>query len=441
MSSGPLAARDAALAVLGRLPEVPAGPELVSLAGRRGDLALVGGAVRDLLLGRTPRELDVVLDGDAGAFATELASLLGDAGDLPASRSVHERFGTAVVEWEGGRVDIARRRAETYRAPGALPDVSPGTAEEDLARRDFTVNAIAVALGGPRRGELSEVPHALSDLAAGLLRVLHERSFLDDPTRLLRLGRYGARLSFAVEERTAALAAQALQAGALDRVSGARVGAELRLALGEADPVASLARLDELGVLAGVDRALRFDAPLARRALALLPLDGRPAVLLLAVLLAGAAATPCSPPAGEMAALLDRLEFPAGERDAAVRAAVGARTALARIPEGASPSEVCEALGAETLEAVLLAVAGASGASDGAATAARRWLEAYRHVRLSISGEDLLAAGVPAGPEIGERLTAALKLRLDGRLSEGREASSRRHSGAAHERLGACSEL
>ncbi len=117
---------------------------------------------------------------------------------------IHERFATAVVEWIHGRIDIAERRAESYPRPGALPEVRAATVAEDLARRDFTVNAIAVTLAGPHRGRIDAVEHALEDLSAGRLRVLHERSFIDDPTRLLRLARYRARLAFDVEGETPA---------------------------------------------------------------------------------------------------------------------------------------------------------------------------------------------------------------------------------------------
>ena len=119
------------------------------------------------------------------------------------------------VEWAGARVDIAERATESYPAPGALPEVRAGGDGEDLQRRDFTVNAIAVALGGAAAAS-SERRHALEDLRAGRLRVLHERSFIDDPTRLLRLARYRARSASEIESGTGALATRALQEGALD---------------------------------------------------------------------------------------------------------------------------------------------------------------------------------------------------------------------------------
>ena len=147
-----------------------------------------------------------------------------------------------------GRFDLARARRERYAHPGALPDVEPASIDEDLRRRDFTVNALALALGGPRRGELVAAPRALDDLAAGTLRVLHDASFRDDPTRLLRLARYGGRLGFSPDERTARLAREAIGDGALATVSGGRQGAELRLAGAEADPRPVLQELDRLGL-------------------------------------------------------------------------------------------------------------------------------------------------------------------------------------------------
>src|SRR5579859_7963991 len=125
---------------------LPGAPEVLELTRDRDDVELVGGATRDLLLGARPRELDLVVGGGAGELAGELAARL----NLP-QPAVHERFGTALVRWEGGRVDVAERRREEYPAPGALPVVHPGSPEEDLLRRDFTVNAIAVALGEGQR--------------------------------------------------------------------------------------------------------------------------------------------------------------------------------------------------------------------------------------------------------------------------------------------------
>src|ERR1700735_5065209 len=131
--------------VLERLRGLPGGEALLEVAAKRDDVELVGGAVRDLLLGRMPRELDVVVGGDRQASAQAAPSLARDLAPrlgVPAGATEHERFGTALVEWDRGRVDVATRRAESYQVPGALPDVRAGTEQEDLERRDFTVNSI-----------------------------------------------------------------------------------------------------------------------------------------------------------------------------------------------------------------------------------------------------------------------------------------------------------
>jgi len=405
--------------VLERLPGLPGGKALLAVAAERDDVELVGGAVRDLLLGREPRELDVVVGGDEEAFtqaaplfARKLAARLG----VLAGANEHERFGTALVEWDGGRIDVATRRAESYPEPGALPDVRAGTEQEDLKRRDFTVNAIAVRLGGGLRGQARAVPDALSDLEEGRLRVLQERSFIDDPTRLLRMARYRARLGFEVEDHTAALARAAIVAGALDTASGARIGAELRLALGEADAVASLAAMDDLGLLKVLHPRLRFEEPVAQAALALLPEDGRPDLALLASLLLPLALRAGDDPRAEIGALLDRWDFPAADRDRVAAATVAVPRLIEELPAAERPSRLRTVAAGVPLEGV--ALAGALGAQE----SARRWLQDTRHIRLEITGDDLLMAGVPEGPEIGQRLEALLKLRLDGELADGREA-------------------
>jgi tRNA nucleotidyltransferase (CCA-adding enzyme) len=396
------------------------GPELLALGEAGADLALVGGAVRDLLLGRIPRELDVVVAGDAATLARELATRLGAS-----AATLHDRFGTAVLRWDGGRVDIAERRAESYPAPGALPQVRPGTSEEDLARRDFTVNAITVTLGGTHRGELTGAEHALEDLDAGRLRVLHVRSFIDDPTRLLRLARYRARLGFELEPETAALATTALLESALMTVSRARLGAELRLALVEDDAPAALESMSDLDVLAALPAGFRFDRELAERASALLPADGRADLLLMASLLLHLTMMPTQDPEPTLFGILDDLEFTAADRERTMRSALAAPSLVRAMTLAVRPSALREALHVHTPEAIALAGALGDDGSPSAADAARAWFERVRGVRLQINGDDLIAAGVPSGPEIGRRLTLTLARKLDGELEHGRDAELR----------------
>jgi tRNA nucleotidyltransferase (CCA-adding enzyme) len=395
--------------VLAGLRELPGGRELLDLAGQRSDVELVGGAVRDLLLGREPRELDVVVGGDASLFATELLARL----DTETECSEHERFGTALVEWNGGRIDIATRRAESYSEPGALPEVRAGGEQEDLERRDFTVNAIAVRLGGEREGQLRAVGDALSDLERGRL---HEQSFSDDPTRLLRMARYSARLGFKPEENTAALASAAIAARSLESVSGARIGAELRLALGEANAIASLAAMSDLGVLRALHPRLRFERGVLDATLTLLPDDGRPDLALLTALVLPLALRASGDQDAEILALLDRWDFPARDRDRVVTATAAVPRLIEELPAAERPSMIRAAVKGVPPEGV--ALAGALGCEE----PARRWLKETRHIHLEITGDDLLAAGIPEGPEVGRRLEQALRLRLDGELPSGREA-------------------
>jgi tRNA nucleotidyltransferase (CCA-adding enzyme) len=423
------------------LHELHGGPRLLELADGRGDVELVGGAVRDLLLGRAPRELDVVVGDDAAAFADKLArrlnALAGQSSEECFQSSSHERFRTALVWWEGSRIDVATRRSERYPQPGALPEVEEGTPEEDLRRRDFTVNAIALSLGGAHRGELRAVPGALEDLSAGRLRVLHDGSFIDDPTRLLRLARYRARLRFAIDEHTADLATAAVRARALETVSLARLGVELRLALSEPDIVGAIASIEDLGLLRALDTQLTFDEPVTRHALTLLAEadgDTRPDLLLLTSLFTRRG-YPVDYDAVERDLeqavwLLDELEFLATERDLVVKALVDGPGIASGLVRAKTPSDIHKAAARSSPEAV--ALIGALGAvfaqsKDCAITrGARRWLTELRSVRLQITGDDLLAAGVPQGPEVGRRLEAALRTKLDGELGgEGREAELR----------------
>jgi tRNA nucleotidyltransferase (CCA-adding enzyme) len=404
--------------VLEELARLPGGRELLALTEERQDVALVGGALRDLLLGSPPQELDVVVERDSAGFAHALAAAL--AGANP-SATEHGRFGTALVRWDGGRVDVAERRTESYPSPGALPEVRPGSLEQDLQRRDFTINAIALPLHGPHRGELLGVEHSLEDLQAGRLRVLHEQSFLDDPTRLLRLARYSARLRFTAEAHTAELAAEALAAGALGSISRARVGAELRLALREADGAGSLAAMSDLGALAAIEPRLQLQEGLARRALALLPADGRPDLLLMASLLLPLSIDPAEDPEPVMFELLDGLEFTAGDRDRVMRTALVAPGLFRELALASKPSEMYEALSAHTIEAIALGAAMGKG-TESLSAEAEIWFERLRHVKLQITGQDLIEAGIPSGPQIGRRLSHTLARRLDGELMPGPEA-------------------
>jgi tRNA nucleotidyltransferase (CCA-adding enzyme) len=420
--------------VLERLRTLPGGTELLAAAAEHdGDVELVGGAVRDILLGLLPRELDVVVDGHVHAFATALArrlKLLASEGpDERCEVIYHERFNTALVRWGSGEIDIAMRRTESYPSPGALPEVASGTPEQDLARRDFTINAVAVALRGEQQGQLRAVAGALEDLAARRLRVLHDRSFLEDPTRLLRLVRYATRLGFEVEPHTASLAEAAIAAGALGSVSGERLGAELRLAFAEADPVAPLAELDRMGVLASWEPGVSFDEHVVRTALEILPEDGSRSVMLAGSLLlelTGRLDEEDTEPV--MRGFLYDLQLPSGEARRAFGAAVSASVAIDNVDGAETTAELLELALGTPVESLALAAA-VCEMEAGPGSYGRRiieeWLRERRHVELQVTGDDLIAAGVPEGPEVGVRLEESYKLLMEERIEPGRETELR----------------
>ncbi len=325
---------------------------------------LVGGAVRDLLLGQGRADIDLVIEGDATALAGRLGGEVIE----------HERFATAKVRLGEHEVDIATARAETYPRPGALPEVEPTAGiAADLARRDFTINAMAIPLR--RDPELIDPHRGQEDLEAGLLRILHSRSFEDDPTRALRAARYVARLGLELEPDTAELLSQT----DLKAVSADRRDAELLRLAREDEAVRGFGLLAEWG---------------------LIELDGSGVEL-----------------AGHVADLL--TESPWAEvarRDQAILAATTGRWGRARELAAERPERPSEAVRlARTAEPLELVLARAMGAE---------WLDRYlgewRAVALEIDGDDLIAAGVAQGPQIGLGLAEALRRKLDGELT-GRE--------------------
>jgi tRNA nucleotidyltransferase (CCA-adding enzyme) len=325
---------------------------------------LVGGAVRDLLLGRGRADIDLVVEGDAA----ELAARLG------ADVVSHERFATAKVGLDGHEVDVAAARSEAYPRPGALPVVEPAAGvEADLARRDFTINAMAIPLHGeprlidPYRGE--------ADLATGSIRVLHPRSFRDDPTRALRAARYASRFGFELEPGTEALMREA----DLSTVSTDRRDAELLRLAAEDEAPRGLALLAEWGLVELPDGRVELAARVADLIASEPWRDEAPRdrTLLRAAL---------GPVGGE-------LELAGARPDRPSRAV--------ELAAGRDPVELvlARALGAEWLD---------------------RYLAEWREVGLEIDGDDLIAAGVSQGPAVGRGLKEALRRKLDGEIS-GRE--------------------
>jgi len=369
----------------------------------------VGGPVRDLLRGDPSRDADIAIEGDAVAVARRLADVLGGGRVV-----VHRAFGTAVVRAGGVRIDLAATRSERYPHPAALPVVSPAGIDADLARRDFTVNAVAAGLSGPRAGELLDPFDGRADLAAATIRILHPGSFRDDPTRIFRAARYAARLGFAVDSETERLARDAVAEGLVGELSGARVRADMLALLGEsAATVAAALRLAEgLGLLAAVAPGLRaervdllerLDAVHGRFA-AGIPI-WRPRLALIAR----------GSNESAVRALVERLRLRRADADA-VRAAVGAAETLgAKLAAAAAPSDVAELLDRLPPDpALLIAATGGPGAD-----AAELYLARLRGIRLEIDGTVLHdELGLPPSPRVGEVLAELLRRKRNGQLAD-----------------------
>ncbi|MCX6003156.1 MAG: CCA tRNA nucleotidyltransferase [Chloroflexi bacterium] len=233
--------------------------ELVGLIGKAAAIAvsknqllyLVGGIVRDLLLGQNNFDLDMVVEGDAIGLAKQFA------GDVDGKLTLHPMFNTAKLTINKWSVDIAMARTETYARPSALPTVTPGTLETDLFRRDFTINAMAVCLNPEHYGDLSDLYGGLDDLKNKLIRVLHEKSFIDDATRIWRAIRYEQRLGFRIESETLGFLKRDVLM--LRTVGDYRLRRELGLVLAEEEPEKVLVRADELGVLERLQPSIKVD--------------------------------------------------------------------------------------------------------------------------------------------------------------------------------------
>ena len=383
-------------------------------------LYIVGGLPRDILLRQPSADFDLVVEGPAPELAKRLAGAYGG------KVTVHSRFGTA--KWnlrhssiegkESGdlkrgharqSLDFVTARSESYKHPAALPTVEFGTIADDLRRRDFSMNALAIRLDGPQLGELRDELGGLEDLEHGVVRALHDGSFVDDPTRMYRAVRYEQRYQFRIAPETLGL----LPSGRplVEKLSAQRIRHELDLILQESRADAMLKRLEELDLLKPIHPALLFDEGASRRLQR--PEEQQPAVgrewhlgelrwcmWLMAL------------PEQQIRSLDRRLHFHADLYASLVAASQlwGELESLT----GLLPSQWVE-----RLEGVLpLAVSAAYLASEpGTQRAAlERYLTAWQHLRPRTTGHELKRLGIEPGPEYKSILQELRRAWLDGRV-------------------------
>jgi tRNA nucleotidyltransferase (CCA-adding enzyme) len=381
-------------------------------------LYVVGGFVRDLLLGQPTFDVDLVVEGDAIALAKLLTQERGGR-----VRS-HRRFGTAKWIPEADQqapvesLDFVTARIEFYEHPTALPTVERSSIRQDLHRRDFTINTLAIRLDETHWGELLDFYGGERDLRDGLVRVLHSLSFVEDPTRILRAARFEQRFGFRIEPQTARLIDDAL--GMLSRVSGERIRHELYLILAEDAPEHALARLDELGVLSAISSGLHWDTWLQskfgalRQAAVVSRGEGLPPLpsLYLALLT-------CRLDDTALQHLLQRLRIVSDDRHLAeeVRQLRSLEEQLSA--PGLAPSEIYRLLQPTSWAARLVFRV----ATD--SWLVRQRLDQYethwKATQTEVDGSYLRAMGVPGGPVYRSILDAVLSARLDGKVSTRQE--------------------
>jgi tRNA nucleotidyltransferase (CCA-adding enzyme) len=393
----------AELGALGRL--APAFAAIGRVGEPYDGVYLVGGTVRDILLGEPSFDVDIAVEGDAIALARRLGEELGGR------CRPHEQFGTAVVLYgEGEHIDVVTARSEAYAAPGALPSVEPGTITDDLHRRDFTINAMAASLKATEFGRLVDPFGGRADLEAGVIRVLHERSFTDDPTRIFRAIRYENRYGFRLDDRSASLARAAVEGGLVGELSGARVREELVALLTEEESEHTILRLAELGADRALHRHLAADGEAVHLALRMRELKEELNVeapdwrLRLAVLARRI-------PAGELGPWLEHLKLRRRDAEQIESAVVVAPQLVERLsrPEP-DPAEVVALAEPHAPDAPLFALALAD------VPALRDYFTRLRTVRLDIDGNDLAALGLGESPQVGEVLQELRRRKLRGEL-------------------------
>lgn len=389
-------------------------------AGRMADrcqvpLFVVGGCVRDLLLGIENLDLDLVVEGDGIAFARKLGEV------LHARVKVHERFGTAVLLLpDGFRLDVATARTEYYEYPTALPTVEQSSIKKDLYRRDFTINALAVRLNGKGFGDVLDFYGGQRDLNDKVIRVLHGLSFVEDPTRVFRAIRFESRFGFRLGKDTAALMAGAVKMNLFQRLSGHRLLEELKLLLSERRPKQAIKRLAELNLLKFIHPKLswsdRVDKLLAAIEEAvdwyrLLYLDRKMEVWLVYMM-------------GLLEVLPERAvkevfkRFPFSEQEATglKMARVGCHKVIRRLASQRplKPADVYRLLSGLSDETLLILMAKSKGETVKRHVSA--FLTSYQHVKPILTGADLKAMGLKPGPRFKQILDQLLDARLNGEV-------------------------
>lgn len=376
----------------------------------------VGGFVRDLLLNVPNFDLDFVIEGAAQPLAERLVELFPDKLEIVAT---HDRFQTATLNYQTSNgvreVDLSTARTEFYEYPAALPEVEPSKLEQDLLRRDFTINALALCLNPDRYGHLVDHFNGLYDLERKIIRILHPFSFIEDPTRMVRAARFAGRLGFHLDPKTREQARRASQMGIFNDLGGVRIKAELKLILESPQRLKSLNLLADLsGNLCYLDSHLEYGPGLrkairrAERLLERFPIEDSWVVYLGALL--------SELPVERLSGVLDRLQLTNKQKEI-IDAGLDLHRHMPLSINDVRRSELYEIMHNVPRESLAIAAAVAEIGTY-LRRAIKLYLEELALMKLDITGADLLGMGYARGPQIGAALKYAMSALLDGRADD-----------------------
>lgn len=374
--------------------------KLAKRADEKGlPLFLVGGFVRDLLLDYPNLDLDFTLEGDALSFAEEIAN------EEKLAIKRYPKFGTATIVFSRKiRVDLAQARREVYPVPAGLPEVSPSGITEDLLRRDFTINSMAISVNADQFGELVDPSGGLEDLKVGVIRVHHEKSFIDDPTRIFRAIRFATRYGFAIHHKTLKLIKEAVNSGLIEKLSPARIKNEFIYLLEDLHPVEAILKLDRLGVLRRIHKSFSFRSSVDL----LTKIERYPRVkgikhwfiLILALFY--------NMKLAHSLEIAKRLGFTRRETETLLKLHT-LKGKIGRFPN--SPSGVYRF--ANELPKELIVFIMETTPNSSIRESLQRYLLEYRFVKLEVDGHDLKRLGIEEGPIYKEILNKTLDAKLD----------------------------
>ncbi|NQW20920.1 MAG: CCA tRNA nucleotidyltransferase [Chloroflexi bacterium] len=372
---------------------------------------VVGGVVRDLILERAPNDIDISVVGNARGFSEALASGLGVNSPVE-SQFLTFKINAVDLKLGGSSIDVVTARSETYSEPAALPEIAVSSISDDLKRRDFTINAMALSLSNSNWGNLVDPANGFGDVMRKRIKVLHAGSFVDDPTRIFRAVRYATRLGFSIDSRTSWLMSESL--AYVDRLSGTRIRNEFEQLLGESKRTDMLRMSEEMGLIGAMSPGLRIGSK------ALQVLDSQEELGTLSTDLTDLLAIATfGLNEDEATRVIERFDAPAEWGESITgNTRLAKHVALLDRPN-ILPSELVEILDQIPLASIRAHIA--VGPPLPRRDKLNDYMERIRFIKPDLTGIDLIKAGIPEGPIIGKLICIVKRAKLDGHVRSRQE--------------------